>query len=113
MLIHSYCSGILNFFFIIKKVLWLYHGIVVSDGNTIYSISWFWMITLVTYHGIYMVLKVLQTIPWYYHSAMSKKSRKYHNNNICNNILSHLMPMEWFLEFFYFIIYAERPSVMF
>lgn len=113
MLIHSYCSGILNSFFIIKKVLWLYHGIVVSDGNTIYSISWFWMITLVTYHGIYMVLKVLQTIPWYYHSAMSKKSRKYHNNNICNNILSHLMAMEWFLEFFYFIIYAERPSVMF
>lgn len=77
------------------------------------------MITLVTYHGIYTVLKVLQTVPWYYRSsAMSKKSWKYHKKTVCaarycNNILSHLMGMEWFLEFLYFIIYAERPGVMF
>ncbi len=59
------------------------------------------MITLVTYDGIYM-----------------KKSWKYHKKTVCaarycNNILSHLMGMEWFLEFLYFIIYAERPSVMY
>ncbi len=93
-------------FHYLKKVLLLHHGIVKSD---IPYISWFWIITLLTYHGIYTILKVLQTIPWYYRSATSKKipheiMKILQEDCLCcpiHNIFSHLMGMEWFLQFYY------------
>lgn len=102
-------------FHYLKKVLLLHHGIVKSD---IPYISWFWIITLLTYHGIYMILKVLQTIPWYYRSAMSKKipheiMKILQEDCLCcpiHNIFSHLMGMEWFLQF-YVSLFMQKGQV--